>query len=173
MLKDEIVVGGLYTAKISNKLTTVRVDNIREDGLRMRLGGRSTGRATYYDVTNTRTGRKTTFRSAAKFRSRAKFHEEVLAESQAARPTRSFLNDDGQAITLAVHPNFQCPSPQAKAVEEISCRLEYLGHLQESGLVLYRIVHNDGRVVKHMIHLGSIRSFALGYKAAMKIYNVQ
>ena len=65
MKKDEIKVGGYYTAKVSGKITTVRVDAIQDDENRMpyyRGGCR-------YDVTNLATGRKITFRSAAKFRS--------------------------------------------------------------------------------------------------------
>lgn len=61
MKKNEIKVGGHYRAKVSNRLTTVRVDAIRE-----RNGFKKT--ETTYDVTNLSTGRKTTFRSATKFR---------------------------------------------------------------------------------------------------------
>ena len=64
MKKSEIVVGGKYLAKVGDSITTVRVDAIRE---RAYMSG---GQAQHvYDVTNLRTGRKTTFRSAAKFRS--------------------------------------------------------------------------------------------------------
>ena len=63
MKKAEIRVGGHYIVKISGRLTTARVDYIAEkydhnDKLTVR-----------YDVTNLATGRKTSFRSAAKFRS--------------------------------------------------------------------------------------------------------
>lgn len=61
MLAKDIKVGGLYCAKVSGYLTTVRVDAIRD-------GRGVKGNATYYDVTNLKTGRRTTFRSAAKFR---------------------------------------------------------------------------------------------------------
>lgn len=62
MKKDEIVVGGKYLARVSGVITTVRVDRIREvDGWKKAT--------THYDVTNLRTGRQTTFHSAAKFRS--------------------------------------------------------------------------------------------------------
>lgn len=54
MKKNEIKVGGHYRAKVNGQLVTVRVDKIYEGG--------------FYDVTNLATGRKTTFRSAAKFR---------------------------------------------------------------------------------------------------------
>lgn len=67
MKKAEIVVGGHYTAKVSGKLVTVRVDAIRDE-YRSR-GLYDNQLATFYDVTNLSTGRKTTFRSAAKFRS--------------------------------------------------------------------------------------------------------
>lgn len=62
MKKAEIKVGGLYTARVSGNFVTVRVDKIR-------VGTSFDRDCTYYDVTNLKTGRKTTFRSAAKFRS--------------------------------------------------------------------------------------------------------
>lgn len=49
MKKSEIIVGGHYIARVSNKFVTVRVDTIRETDT--------------YVVTNLTTGRKTTFRS--------------------------------------------------------------------------------------------------------------
>ncbi len=64
MKAKEIVVGGKYVARISGKLTTVRVDQIRARG----PIGRVARETIVYDVTNLSTGRKTTFRSAAKFR---------------------------------------------------------------------------------------------------------
>lgn len=68
MKKAEIKVGGHYKAKVSGNLVTVRVDEIREvAGVRPMFG--RTPYSNVYDVTNLKTGRKTTFRSAAKFRS--------------------------------------------------------------------------------------------------------
>lgn len=58
MLAEEIKVGELYRAKVSNRIVTVRVDAIREN-----FEGRRR-----YSVTNLNTNRKITFRSAAKFR---------------------------------------------------------------------------------------------------------
>lgn len=70
MLKKEIKVGGRYLAKVSDRVTVVRVLEIRETtryaGIRARAES-----ATVYDVVNERTGRRTTFRSAAKFRKEA------------------------------------------------------------------------------------------------------
>ena len=60
MKKNEIKVNGHYTAKISGNLVTVRVDSIDGHG--------SKEVPTKYRITNLNTGRKTTFRSAAKFR---------------------------------------------------------------------------------------------------------
>src|SRR5688572_4524638 len=66
MKKSEIVQGGHYIARVSGKLTTVRVDAIREtQSYRAHHPHTPT---TMYDVTNLATGRKTTFRSAQKFR---------------------------------------------------------------------------------------------------------
>ena len=66
MKAKEITVGGKYVARISGELTTVRVNQIRDWESSLRSGGHG---KTLYDVTNLSTGRKTTFRSAAKFRS--------------------------------------------------------------------------------------------------------
>lgn len=70
MKGSEIKVGGLYTARISGKFVTVRVDKIREvEGWTGHTSSRAARRQTHYDITNLNTGRRTTFRSAAKFRS--------------------------------------------------------------------------------------------------------
>src|SRR5262245_14461781 len=83
MLKSEIEVGGLYTAKVNGKVTVVRVDVIRKIKTyqRGRLGSGEPGNATVYDVTNTATGKRTTFRSAQRFLGRAK--------PAAARPAKA------------------------------------------------------------------------------------
>lgn len=75
MKKSEITVGGLYRAKVSGRVVTVKVEAIREVEKTMYRNG-YTGMRTYYfapvyDVLNTATGRRTTFRSAARFRGNA------------------------------------------------------------------------------------------------------
>ncbi len=73
MKKSEIVLNGVYIAKVSNKLTKVKVLAIRS---RFKDSGTfyspRTTEVTIYDVVNLATGRQTTFRSAAKFRSEVK-----------------------------------------------------------------------------------------------------
>lgn len=65
MKKAQIVIGGVYEARVSGHFVQVRVDGIRErDGFKRA--------ETVFDVTNLRTGRKLIFRSAAKFRSVAR-----------------------------------------------------------------------------------------------------
>ena len=70
MKANEIVVGGIYTAKVSGKLVSVRVDGTRKVP---KMGGTSyAGRIQYkqklvYDVTNLKTGRSLVFSSAGKF----------------------------------------------------------------------------------------------------------
>jgi hypothetical protein len=59
MKANEVKVGGVYVAKVAGKLTEVKVTCIRENAFGQRM---------LHDVVNLRTGRKTTFRSAAKFR---------------------------------------------------------------------------------------------------------
>ena len=61
MKATQIQTGCHYTAKVNGNLTTVRVDRIAT-----LYGPRRD--ATLYHVTNIKTGRTTTFRSAAKFR---------------------------------------------------------------------------------------------------------
>jgi hypothetical protein len=70
MKKSEVKVGGYYTAKVSGRLTVVRVDAVRErPTYRNPLTQTKVGRASLmYDVTNMTTGRHTTFHSASKFR---------------------------------------------------------------------------------------------------------
>lgn len=126
MKKGDIKVGGYYIAKISGKLTTVRVDAIRE------TDGYSTGSSywamrhsakTVYDLTNMATMRKATCRSAAKFRGVARRagagptkaeYEAVLArigikplvEGEVATPGRPlievFSDEDDDGIRLAM-----------------------------------------------------------------------
>jgi hypothetical protein len=62
MIATEITEGRTYVAKVSGRLTTVRVDGIRH---RCDAAGRLRA---VYDVTNLRTGRRTTFASPTKFR---------------------------------------------------------------------------------------------------------
>ncbi len=99
MRKQDIKVGGHYTAKVSNRVVTVRVDAIEESEGRPAhnipaspsgtgLGAyrqKAVKSVTYYNVTNLSTGRKTTFRSAAKFRSLARFVE--TEDKQSSDPT--------------------------------------------------------------------------------------
>ncbi len=69
MLAKDIKIGGLYKAKVSDKLTTVRVVGIRVvRGYSSRIGGRGRADKTVYDVVNLATGRQTIFRAASKFR---------------------------------------------------------------------------------------------------------
>lgn len=63
MTKNQIKIGGLYLARVSGKLTSVRVDSISE---RPDYNGRT---RTTYNLTNTKTGRSCAAHSAAKFRS--------------------------------------------------------------------------------------------------------
>lgn len=70
MLTKDIVVGGLYWAKVSDKIVTVKVLSIDK-----RQGWKQ--ERTVFLVENLSTGRKTTFKSAAKFRSVAQNPERM------------------------------------------------------------------------------------------------
>ena len=101
MKKAEIKQGGLYIAKVSGRITTVRVDTIRE---RSDWRGNTT---TVYDVTNLKTGRKTTFKSAAKFRCVAQ--KEV--QSRPFDETSTASSPARQIVTNANTEGKQCSDP--------------------------------------------------------------
>lgn len=92
MLKSQIKVGGLYTAKVNGQLTTVRVDSV----------GSGFDSTTYYNVTNMRTGRTTTFRSAQKFRGPAAINDPArkVGGEQCSDP----LPDSSTAATTPTVP---------------------------------------------------------------------
>src|SRR5688500_5348354 len=75
MKQSEIHVGRVYKAKVSNKIVDVRVDAIEEVTKSVsapRGIHRQHRTVKVYHVTNLNTGRTTTFKSAAKFRSEVK-----------------------------------------------------------------------------------------------------
>ncbi len=74
MKSNEVSVGNYYWAKVSDVLTTVRLDEVRQINPREKR----------YDVTNMVTGRQTTFRSAAKFRSNAQ-DPSIITEVQTVK----------------------------------------------------------------------------------------
>jgi primosomal protein N' len=78
MKAKDIKHGGLYTARVNGKLVTVRVNKIRSATTGY---GRTQREVARYDVTNLSTGRKTTFRSAMKFRSK----KELASDAKQSR----------------------------------------------------------------------------------------
>lgn len=84
MKAKDIKVGGTYTARVSGRLVKVKVDGIREVHMSPRsFWSRSLySTKTVYDVTNLATGRKLTFKSAAKFRMVEREQEKKLAAAK-------------------------------------------------------------------------------------------
>jgi hypothetical protein len=72
MKQNEIKIGELYVARVNGNLTRVRVNGIRVYAKTTYSQSR-----TIYDVTNIKTGRSTTFRSASKFRALAQGEPDV------------------------------------------------------------------------------------------------
>jgi hypothetical protein len=108
MKKADIRVDRLYTAKVAGKFTTVRVDKIEESG-----------RLTYYRVTNLTTGRKTTFHSAAKFRSEVKSSEQKEDERlTAALGAGTQLYPTSPSSTLATSVDSANPTGLTDATEQ-------------------------------------------------------
>ena len=93
MKKSEIVIGGHYRARISGNFVTVRVEKIRQ-----RAGYKDQER-TVFDVLNLDTGRRTTFDSAAKFRSVAK----------GPTPASVRYKEDEESDPLAMETENPCP----------------------------------------------------------------
>lgn len=89
MKANEITVGGVYEAKVSGKLTRVRVDRI-EDGYTWQ--DRPVRR---YHVTNLVSGRKTVFRSAAKFRRVVQPNRDTQAVREQIKGQLGILLDAG------------------------------------------------------------------------------
>lgn len=95
----------------------MRVDAIR-DSVPVRLGWGSIGKTTLYDVTNTATGRKTTFRSAAKFRGPA-LSPEAEAQRRAAHDKQMAADIDEVNALLR-----KCPLDWTGSIHERLLRLE-------------------------------------------------
>lgn len=103
MKATQIVVGGIYIAKVSNKLTRVRVARIYK--------GQAFNHKekTYYDVTNLTTNRKTIFHSAAKFRSVAKDNKPIATDDkpgdkQCSDPTLRNCEPIGEKQQQSIQP---------------------------------------------------------------------
>lgn len=125
MKAEDIRQGGIYLAKISNRIVRVRVDSIRQrEGYRSPQTGKKVIQArTVYDVTNLDTGRTTTFDSPMKFRGPAP------------------LKPKGKVVKVQ-GPTFA--QQQAKAGEAITQLKEQTDHaLEEGGLKKVSEVHDS------------------------------
>lgn len=113
MKQNEVKVGGTYIAKVNNRLVTVRVDAIRDWS--------GVGGGLRYDVTNLSTGRKTTFRSAAKFRRAAVEGENSQNPTRRALSVTKRSTQTTDAGNLSASPTAsQCTKP--KQSDTIRCR---------------------------------------------------
>lgn len=116
MRKNEIRVGGLYLAKISNNIVTVRVDSIREaEPTQFKRA------ETVYGVTNLKTGRKVTFRSAAKFRAEVKPQE---PKATTPKVKRACILDCGRFL-IGGPEGWVCP-------DCATAKAEFLARVQEN-----------------------------------------
>jgi hypothetical protein len=89
MKQSEIQVGHYYLAKASDRVVPCRVDAVRErPGYRSPTTSHRVNAGTSYDVTDMTTGRKTTFRSAAKFRRECNANGGPLLQTAAQLPDR-------------------------------------------------------------------------------------
>jgi len=122
--KSEIKVGGLYRAKVSNNIVTVRVDAIRE------TFGATDRPVLAYDVTNLSTGRKTTFRSAMKFRSEVTQKEKptaVVPQSAIKRELVEAVEGEGK-VTNGYYRCTKCSYSTTSPAEMSSHERRNNGH---------------------------------------------
>jgi hypothetical protein len=126
MKNSEIQVGGHYKAKVSGRIVTVRVDAIYQ----RHSFNRET---TVFDVTNLMTGRKTTFKSAMKFRRavlpesvavqrinriEAKYSTEEGATETERQEAQELLQDIGPGMPKPKANTTQFGSPQSGFPED-------------------------------------------------------
>lgn len=118
MKANEIKVGGIYRARISGNFVDVRVDAIRETT--KRGWNNYSGQPTYhdavvYDVTNLTTGRRTTFKTAGKFR------REVKPAVTPGRRPNECPNPELEVLLRQVSPSLNRmvePTPESEAFEQ-------------------------------------------------------
>lgn len=115
MKAAQIKVGGHYATRISGNFVTVRVDTIRT------ITDYKRSDRTVYDITNLTTGRRTTFRSAQKFRSEVKSPIQKHLDSPL---TRKLVREDKERADpttttptppSAMPPSTSEPAPTADA----------------------------------------------------------
>jgi len=82
MKKNEVKVGGLYHAKVSDKLVTVRIDSSNTHG--------------GWNATNTRTGKRIRIKSAQRLRGAAKSAAKAKAPGKAATKNVRSKKADGE-----------------------------------------------------------------------------
>jgi hypothetical protein len=80
MKKDQIKVGGLYTAKVSDKLVTVRIDSAHTSG--------------GWNATNTATGKRIRIKSAQRLRGAARGGAKAGAKAEAAKAPEPAASKD-------------------------------------------------------------------------------
>lgn len=117
MKKSQIKIGGVYRALVNGKLVPCRVDSIEESTQRRGgpLGGTCAMKSQIYHVTNLATGRKTTFRSAMKFREevQASFTDAVAKEAIAPGQAVSLEDEQRGPFPTSTQPTTQVLLPSA------------------------------------------------------------
>ena len=113
MLQKDVRVGDHYVANVSGAKTVVRLDSVRDITFVSPVRKQ-------WNVTNLRTGRRTSFRSTAKFQRRATDQE--VANARAAAMTR--------------RPSDRGPYPEADAVGRGAVRLGRAGRVDEAETLL-------------------------------------
>jgi hypothetical protein len=114
MKKNEVKVGGFYTAKVSDKLVTVRID--------------STHSRTGWNATNTRTGKRIHIKSAQRLRGVAKgsANAEVGETTKAAVASNAKAESNGKAPTKKVRSKKADGNKKPKRVSALDAAAQVL-----------------------------------------------
>ena len=125
MKKSEIKIGGYYLAKINGRLVTVQVDRVNET-TKTRNGKIYFG--DHYDVTNLATGRKVTFRSAARFRSEVGVPKEPAGTRQLVKCEGDLQDGRGPAVQTLLGATY--PEAEEQANQETTGESDSSGRVK-------------------------------------------
>ena len=116
MKKDEVKIGGLYTAKVSDRLVTVRIDGTNSHG--------------GWNATNTRTGKRIRIKSAQRLRGEAK------KTTKAEAPEAAVANDEkaeaaGKAVAKEAKPKKVDRKQKPKRVSALDAAAQVLAEVEK------------------------------------------
>ncbi len=119
MKKNEVKIGGLYVAKVSDKLVTVRIDSTHSHG--------------GWSATNTATGKRIRIKSAQRLRGAAKktTKAETRKVAEAAVANDAKAETAGKAATKKAKPKKAGGEPKPKRVSALDAAAQVLAQAEK------------------------------------------